>query len=98
MLQLIVRWLQRRSDSTLALLTRLLFSRSWRRFLEAVHDPRAAQEARLFEILARNKDTVFGKEHDFAGIDSSIKGDRQPATQLGKRFQTDPSSREHAQW
>ncbi|MBI5496421.1 MAG: GH3 auxin-responsive promoter family protein [Deltaproteobacteria bacterium] len=47
---------------------RLLFSKSWRQFEAACADPRAAQEARLAAILARNAGTAFGKEHGFDGI------------------------------
>lgn len=65
----ILRFLERRSDETLALYSRLLFSRSWRKFQAAVHDVRGTQEASLLALLGRNRDTVFGREHRFAEID-----------------------------
>lgn len=65
----IFRFFERRSDETLALFARLVFSRSWRQFQAAVHEVRATQEARLLEIVRRNRDTVFGREHRFGEID-----------------------------
>jgi hypothetical protein len=47
---------------------RLLFSRSFRAFDRAAADPGAAQQERLRQILSRNRDTAFGREHGFAGI------------------------------
>ncbi len=51
-------------------LTRALFSKSWRRFQRAVADPRGAQRERLLDIVAHNRDTEFGREHNFGGIRS----------------------------
>lgn len=65
----IVRFFERRSDESLALLSRLLFSRSWRKFQEAVHDVEATQKTRLLQIIRRNQDTAFGREHHFREID-----------------------------
>lgn len=45
-----------------------LFSKSQGRFEAAAADPQGAQVARLREIVERNRDTVFGREHDFQGI------------------------------
>ncbi|MEQ9503211.1 MAG: GH3 auxin-responsive promoter family protein [Deltaproteobacteria bacterium] len=47
---------------------RLLFSGSWRRFVEATQDPRAAQTSRLLALVHRAKDTAIGREHDFGSI------------------------------
>ena len=40
----------------------------WGRFLRASADPGGATERRLRQILRRNRDTVFGREHDFRSI------------------------------
>lgn len=64
----LLRFFQRRRDETLALYARLLFSRSWRQFRAAAHDVRGVQERRLLEIVRRNQDTSFGREHGFAAI------------------------------
>lgn len=56
-------------DAALRAGSRALFSGSWRRFEAAVADPRAAQQARLQTILARAKDTEFGRAHGFSKID-----------------------------
>lgn len=42
----------------------------WREFEDACRDPAAAQERRLFEILRRNEETVFGRERSFSKIKS----------------------------
>jgi hypothetical protein len=39
-------------------------------FDDATWKPREAQEEKLLEIIRRNESTVFGEEHDFAGIRS----------------------------
>jgi hypothetical protein len=50
--------------------------RTWLKFSAANHfddatwDPRAAQEQKLLQIIRRNQDTVYGKEHDFRGVKS----------------------------
>lgn len=41
-----------------------------RAFEEATKDPMAAQKKVLFEYLERNKDTEYGKAHDFSGMKS----------------------------
>ncbi len=64
----LLRFLHRRNDETLALFARLLFSRSWRKFHEAVHDVRGVQEKRLLEIVRRNQNTDFGRRHHFSEI------------------------------
>lgn len=51
---------------------RLLFSRSFRAFERAAADPGAAQRERLFDLLQRNRDTAFGREHGFSAI-ASVK-------------------------
>ena len=38
------------------------------RFDDATWDPRAAQELKLLELVKRNKDTVYGREHGFGEI------------------------------
>lgn len=55
-------------DGVLRAGSRLLFSGSWRRFEEATERPREAQEARLLALVARAKDTEFGRAHRFAEI------------------------------
>ncbi len=47
---------------------RLLARRRFRRLRALARDPRAAQHAELMRIVARARDTAFGKAHDFAGI------------------------------
>lgn len=47
---------------------RLLFSGSWRRFVEATRDPRAVQTSRMLALVHRAKDTEFGRAHDFGSI------------------------------
>ncbi len=49
---------------------RLLFSGSWRRFVEATQDPRAVQTSRMLALVHRAKDTEFGREHGFGSIRS----------------------------
>ena len=51
-------------------LGKLLFSRSWRAFEGATEYPAAHQRARLAAILARNRDTEFGRAHGFNAIRS----------------------------
>lgn len=48
--------------------TRLLFSRSWKRFEHATENPRQIQVERLLAIVGRAKDTEFGKAHGFSEI------------------------------
>ncbi|MBN2360715.1 MAG: GH3 auxin-responsive promoter family protein, partial [Deltaproteobacteria bacterium] len=55
-------------DSVVRALGRLLFSKSQARFEGALADPRAFQRDRLLEIVHRNRDTVFGREHGFDQI------------------------------
>jgi len=42
----------------------------WRPFLRQTRDPDAVQRRLLKSILHRNRNTRFGREHDFASIDS----------------------------
>ncbi|MBW2702639.1 MAG: GH3 auxin-responsive promoter family protein [Deltaproteobacteria bacterium] len=51
-------------------LARTLFSKSWGRFQRATAQPAEAQKSRLLEIIDRNRDTVFGREHGFGDIRS----------------------------
>ena len=44
------------------------FSRTSRQLREACADPRAAQTARLRQILSQNADTAVGRQHGFAGV------------------------------
>ena len=50
--------------------------RTWLKFSAASHfddatwTPREAQEKKLLELVGRNKDTVFGRDHDFGSIRS----------------------------
>ena len=50
--------------------------RTWLKFSAASHfddatwTPREAQEKKLLELVARNKDTAFGKEHGFGSVRS----------------------------
>lgn len=48
--------------------TRLVTGPAWKKLVEASHDPRAAATAKLLEIVARNADTAFGREHGFGSI------------------------------
>ncbi|MCB9645503.1 MAG: GH3 auxin-responsive promoter family protein [Deltaproteobacteria bacterium] len=57
-------------DDALRAGSRVLFGGSWRRFEAAVRDPRAVQEERLKTIVARAKDTAFGKTYGFADVRS----------------------------
>jgi hypothetical protein len=45
--------------------------RHLRHFERALADPRAAQAAVLQRLVANNRDTVFGREHDFASVRSA---------------------------
>ncbi|NMB76178.1 MAG: GH3 auxin-responsive promoter family protein [Myxococcales bacterium] len=47
---------------------RLLFRRPWERFVEACRDPGSVQRAILRELIERNRDTEFGREHGFCRI------------------------------
>jgi hypothetical protein len=40
------------------------------RFDDATWAPREAQEKKLLEVVARNKDTAYGKDHGFGGVRS----------------------------
>lgn len=51
-------------------LARLLFSKSWGRFVIATQHPRQVQQANLLRILQRNRDTEYGRRYHFAGIGS----------------------------
>ena len=42
----------------------------WKPFIEQSHQPQAVQDALLRDILAKNKNTRFGREHGFDSIDS----------------------------
>lgn len=57
-------------DSALAAITRALFSGSWRRFLDATARPAEVQTARLLTLVARAKDTDFGRAHGFEKVKS----------------------------
>jgi len=66
-----LRWLIRHLPAFLIrFFARLLFSKSWRRFQEAVKDPREAQRKQLMAIVERNRFTEFGREHGFDAIES----------------------------
>jgi hypothetical protein len=52
-----LHWLGQRSRAAAA-----------KEFLRAVHDPQAAQRARLEAILRRNESTAYGKQYGFADI------------------------------
>ncbi len=47
---------------------RIAYGRSYRAFLDATKDPRAAQAGLLRRIVAANADTVFGREHGFSQV------------------------------
>src|SRR4051812_39173283 len=38
------------------------------RFIAATREPGPAQQRKLLEVVQRNRDTVYGREHDFAGV------------------------------
>lgn len=44
--------------------------RAWRDYRRALRRPAAAQERRLLRYLSDNRETAFGRAHDFAGIRS----------------------------
>lgn len=44
---------------------------SWTRFLRAAKNPEASQHKILKSILSNNRDTVYGKQHNFSSIDSA---------------------------
>jgi hypothetical protein len=50
--------------------------RTWLKFSAASHfddatwSPREAQQKKLLDLVTRNKDTVFGRDHDFGSIRS----------------------------
>ena len=46
-------------------------------FDDATWTPREAQEKKLLEIVGRNKDTDYGREHGFGEV-SSIEDYRRP--------------------
>ncbi len=48
--------------------TRLATAGAWKRLVAASHDPRAAATAKLLEMVERNRDTAFGREHGFGSI------------------------------
>ncbi len=61
---------RRLSDDTLRGGARAVFSRSWRSFERAIDQPRELQTARLLALVARARETAFGREHGFADIRS----------------------------
>ena len=56
--------------------TAVMVSQLWRwfadarRFEESTQDALAAQEAKLLSIVRANRDTVYGRQHGFASIES----------------------------
>lgn len=70
---ILVLWRQvipRIPPDVIRMLARALFSKSWARFEKVTADPRLAQHGRLMEIVGRNRDTAFGREHGFGEIRS----------------------------
>lgn len=68
---LAVTWLlSRLSDDTLRRLVARVFVRTTRSLEAASRDVPAAQQDRLLRILRTNADTLFGKQHGFADIQS----------------------------
>ncbi|NOZ86137.1 MAG: GH3 auxin-responsive promoter family protein [Deltaproteobacteria bacterium] len=66
-----LRWLVRHLPGFLIkILARLLYSKSWARFKEAVRKPREVQRRSLMTIIQRNRFTAFGREHGFNEISS----------------------------
>ncbi len=61
---------QRLADLAIALLMRWTWLAQRRRIAFAARNPMRAQEAVLANIIRRNADTTFGREHGFALIDS----------------------------
>ncbi len=48
--------------------TAFVTARQWRRWVEFTKNPRAVQQERLLEIVARTRDTRFGRDHRFDEI------------------------------
>ncbi|RJP17055.1 MAG: hypothetical protein C4520_17795 [Candidatus Abyssobacteria bacterium SURF_5] len=57
-------------DHLLFLYLRTVLSRSWNELMDATHQPARMQANRLMDILSRNRDTAFGREHSFSIIRS----------------------------
>lgn len=49
---------------------RTVLARTWNELMSATREPARLQESRLLDIVSRNADTVFGREHGFSKIDS----------------------------
>jgi hypothetical protein len=49
---------------------RTVLSRSWNELQQSTFEPARMQSQRLMDILCRNKDAAFGKEHHFSQIQS----------------------------
>ncbi|MBI5118866.1 GH3 auxin-responsive promoter family protein [Candidatus Poribacteria bacterium] len=47
---------------------RTVLNRSWNELILATSEPARMQSARLLDIISRNQDTAFGREHGFSGI------------------------------
>jgi GH3 auxin-responsive promoter len=62
--------LGRLPDDVLRAGARALFSKSWARFEDASARPREVQTAHLLDLVARAKETAFGREHGFGAIRS----------------------------
>lgn len=67
---------QNAAHAALRAILKLSQGERYRRLLQAALEPRAAQENVLRKILVTNRETAFGKQHNFSSIDT-IKTYRQ---------------------
>jgi hypothetical protein len=68
--RLILRAVARLPDHRIRRLVRLLFARTTRELEAATRDVEGAQRARLLSIVGANADTVYGRDHGFADVES----------------------------
>jgi hypothetical protein len=47
-----------------------VLKRSWNELILATHEPVRMQSSRLLDIISRNEETIFGREHGFSAIRS----------------------------
>lgn len=66
------------SDDGIRRVADIGFSRTHRMLREACADPRAAQTARLRQILSQNADTQWGRKHGFAQVQTLDDWRRRP--------------------
>ena len=57
-------------EHLLYLYLRTVLNRSWKELMSATLEPARMQSSRLLDIVSRNRDTAFGKEHGFQDVRS----------------------------